>query len=227
MWPELSPWEWWAIALSLAPALAFPTLFEMRSNIAAWCNRNKIISAVGVAALIVSVLVIVKLFDANVLQVPEQFAYSRVARPYLTLVNAEVFKNDKSTEEFSVSMQNNSDLPAEDVVGQLVLIPDSSDMDVPPIIGEKLTTSSMGPRGPQRRLWMDVYLQPNTRPAFIVFQMKYNGPLSNKLYSERSYHKFLGWPAEDESFERKLVGTTVDENNWIEEFIKKHEVPML
>ena len=228
MWPEWSAWAWWIIALGLTPALALPRLYDHRKSLMAWLKRNKFSSIIVVVVVLISiVLIIVKLFNMNVLtQIPEKLADDRPVKPYLTLMGAEVRGDDQGEEEFSVSLQNNSDIPAEEVISQLILIPDFLNLAVPPIIGDKMTTNSMGPHGPQLRQWMGVQLKPGTNPAFIMFQIKYSSPLSNKLYSGRFYHKFLGWPAEDESFERKLVGTNMDEDDWIEEYIKKHEIPM-
>ena len=226
MWPEWSPWTWWAIALGLTPFLVLPTLYDHRKNLIAWLKRNKVISIVGVVALIAIVLVTIELFDTKVLQVPEKFSYSRFERPYLTLMGSEVRRNDQDEEEFTFFLQNNSDISAEEIIKQLIIIPNISNMAVTPIIEDGVTTSSMGPHGPRMRTWKGIQLNPGTNPAFIVFQIKYSGPLSNKLYSERFHHKFMGWPAEDESFERRLVLTSMDENDWIEEYMKKHEIPM-
>ena len=149
----------------------------------------------------------------------------RPARPYFTLSRAIIQKNAQGKEELAVSVQNNQ-VPAEKVVSQILIIGEAIDPTIAPIDSITIeNANAVGINAKVRQYVTLIDIKQSTRPAFVVFQIKYLDPFSKKTFSQAFFLKFLGWTTQEKSFRRELNNADIDERNKMERYMKEREIP--
>lgn len=155
----------------------------------------------------------------------EKFANERPTRSYFTQVKAEIQNVSQSILILTVSVQNN-DVPAKDVVSQILVIEESLDPTGEPLLKRRLEEANpVGPRGVFSHYW-PVKVGRNARPAFVMFQIRYTDALSDKTYSQDLFLKFLG-ASQDGTFIQQLFNANSDEKTRMERYVRERGIPTL
>jgi len=157
----------------------------------------------------------------------EQFASERPTRPYFAQTQATIqnLPQGTHTHTLTLSVQNN-DVPAKDVVSQLLVLEASLDPTRGPLFAQrKEEANPVGPRSIFSR-FLPVTVKRSTRPAFVVFQIRYTDALSNETYSQSLFLKFLGG-FQDGIFNQQLFNASSDEKTRMERYLRERRIPTL
>ena len=148
-------------------------------------------------------------------------------KPYFTLINAEIQNIPQSLRTLVMSVQNNTDVPANEVVHQLLILEKPLDLTIEPL--HKKTITEANPKGPSGILNRRLSFNPkrSIHPFFILFQIRYNSDLSNETYLQSWYLKFSGVIQDEIYIEQPLNNATKDEKIIIERYMKERKIPML
>lgn len=144
-------------------------------------------------------------------------------RPYFTLKSAGMKKNamptdEEGSERFFVSVRNN-DIPAENVVSHLLVISEKLDPNSGPIDSARLESANpVGPGGFHSALSSVFTVEPDTDPAFVVFQVGYN--YTQKEFSQVLFFVF-GGSNEDGVYDKELRHASRDEKEAIVRYMEK------
>ena len=159
------------------------------------------------------------------LEALEVLTNGRPTRPYFTQTQAAIQDVLQSTKALTVSVQNN-DIPAQNVVSQLLVLEESLDPTIEPIHTKRIENANIvGPSGTLSQYWF-VDVKRNARPAYILFQIRYADALSNETYSQALFLKFLG-SSQAGTFIQQLVNASSDEKTRIERYLMERGIPSL
>ena len=158
-------------------------------------------------------------------EISEKLASERPTRPYFTQTQTAIQNVSPGIRILPVSVQNN-DVPAKDVVSQLLVLEESLDPTREPLHTKREEpANAVGPRGIFSHYW-SAQIRQLIRPTFIVFQIRYTDALSNETYSQTLFLKFLG-AAQDGTFFQQLFNASSDEKTRMERYMRERGIPML
>ena len=146
-------------------------------------------------------------------------------RSYFTQTQAVIQGVGQSSRALTVSVQN-SDIPARDVVSQLLVLEESLDPTIEPLHTKRIQNANdIGPKATLSQHWF-VNVQPNARPAFVVFQIRYTDVLRNEKYSQAFFLKFLG-SSEAGTYLEQLFNASSSEKTRMEHYMSERGIPSL
>ena len=210
-------WEWWnyslvAIGLLGMAVSLFPSLR----------TRWKLV------VLVVVALLFVLWGTCNPeRESPETPESVTLLRPYFTLIYAGIQNTSRDLRTLVISVQNNTDVPANEVVDQLLILEKPLDLTIEPL--HKKTITEANPQGPSGILSRRLSFNPKRSmpPSFVLFQIRYNSYLSNETHLQSWYLKFSGVIQDEIDIEQLLNNATKDEKIRIERYMKERKIPML
>ena len=155
-----------------------------------------------------------------------QLAEANPKRPYFTQTLAKIYKTTGKTTYLSVSVQNNN-IPAEGVVSHLLVLEESLDSKSNPLHSDRIESANpIGSGGTHSHHWGPVNVPQRTRPAFVVFLVRYTNALTDEMLSQALFLKFLG-SSEDGTFIQQLFNASSDEKTKIERYLEKRGLSKL
>lgn len=147
-------------------------------------------------------------------------------RPYFIQSLAQIHELSPGLRYLTVSVQNNS-VPAENVVSHLLVLEEALDPNNEPLHTKREEIANpVGSGGILSQHWGAVKIERNTRPAFVVFQVRYTNVLDNEAYSQALYLKFAG-SSQDGTFIQQLFNASSDEKSKIERYMEKRGIVTL
>ena len=159
-------------------------------------------------------------------QSDRQFTNGKPPRPYFTQAQAKIHSHSQGIRILTVSVQNN-DTPAQNVVSQFLVLQEFLDPTIGPLHSRTVESANpVGSRGIFSQHWWPVGVKPNTRPAFVVFQIRYSNILSEEVFSQAFFLKFLG-VSQDGTFIQELINASSYEKTRIEKYMKERGIPIL
>ena len=159
------------------------------------------------------------------IEVLETFEKKRSPRPYFTQQETDIRNFSKGINVLSVMVQNN-DIPAKDVVTQLLVFVESLNPTKAPLHNNSVDNANdIGPHGKLNQNWI-MKLAQIKRPMFVVFQIRYVDALNSQEYSQVLYLKSSG-VFKDGTFIQQLFHATSDEKTRIEKYMEYRDIPML
>ena len=214
-WSEFAP-----------PVLAASLVLWVLGMIARWAwNRGRSLFCYGVLWLM-TVVFLGSMFTVLRPSTPiEVIADSgQPSRPYFTQTQAAIQDVSQGIRVLTVSVQNN-DRSAQDVVSQLLALDESLDPTIGPLHTQRLESANPIGRGAIFSQHSFVDIKQNTRPAFVVFEMRYTDTLTNETYSQALFLKFRG--SQGGMFIQQLFDAGANEKSRIEAYLMARGIPRL
>ena len=214
-WAEFTP-----------PVLAASSVLWILGIIAKWAwNRGRTVIVYGVLWLMSVVLIGVMFAVLRPTTPISVIADSgQPSRPYFIQIQAEIQEVSQGFHALTVSVQNNGS-PAHNVVSQLLALDESLDPTIEPLHTRRLeSANAVGPGTTFSQHWF-VDIGQNTRPAFIVFEIRYADALTNEAYSQALFLKFLG--SQSGTFIQQLFNASSDEKGRMEAYLGVRGIPRL
>ena len=155
----------------------------------------------------------------------KQFEQGSPIRPYFTQKRSDVQTLTDGIHTLSVYVQNN-EIPAKNVVSQLVVLEKSLDPTIEPLHRKRLENANdVGPHGIYFQYWF-MKIKPNTYPAFVMFQIRYTDALRDETYSQALFLRFLG-VSHKGNYIQQLMHASSDEKARMERYMRERGIPML
>lgn len=222
----MDAWDWQSFWNELAPpALAATVVLGILAMIARWAwNRHR--PVVFWSALWLMMLA----FIGFVFVVLQSNKAMESARPYFTKSQASIYAvvtdDGKKTSNtmLTVSVQNN-DRPAKNITHQLLILDEQLDPTREPLRAQRTKTANDIGRHQILNRHTPVSVGPNTRSAFVVFEIQYTDASTDESYSQIWFMKFTG--SKDGTFTPTLFESTQDERAKMEAYIRQRGIPML
>ena len=211
-WGEFSP-----------PILAAAVVLWGLAVIATWAWKRNWRTIFWGVAFLTTFFVIQILFSAMQPNIESE-------RPYFTKSRTSIYRvttvDGKKTSNWflTVTVQNN-DKPAKNVINQVLILGNKMDPTVRPLRTRRVRNANDIGRFQTLSHHEPVTVGSNTRPAFVIFEIKYADALSDESYSQIWFMKFAG--SRGGTFTPTLFEATQDQRTKIEAYIRQRNIPML
>ena len=155
----------------------------------------------------------------------EVFTNGRPARPYFTHSRASIYAASRTRTVLTVSVQNN-ERPASQVTSQILLLDELLDPTIEPIFRNRTENANDVGRFAVLNRHIPVNVEPNTRIAYVLFEIQYKDAITNAIYSQAWFLKF-GGSSQDGTFMRELFEASSAEKTRIEGYVANRGIPRL
>ena len=222
---EIWSWESFLAEFSL-PVLVASILMAGLGMVAQWSwRRHRQIIFWGVVWLMTFLAI------GLVLAALQSQGPTESTRPYFTKVQSKIYQVTTTSggkhplTVLTVGVQNN-EVPARNVVSQLMIFDRRLDPTSPPLRTQRFASANDIGRFQNHAQHTPVSVGRNTKAAIVVFEVKYDDTLSGQAYSQIWFMKF-GGSTRVGNFVPDLFDADQHERTKIESYIRQQGIPML